>query len=125
LEKKTEREVAIAIARILKDKKAEDILVLNIKKRLFFADFFVISTVKNERQAAAIAQEVEEKMGTFGIRKIRKEGANSGWLILDTGGVVVHLFNPHLRNFYALSDLWGDAPKTKWEAKNLSKESKR
>ncbi|HKB70266.1 MAG TPA: ribosome silencing factor [Thermoanaerobaculia bacterium] len=92
------------------DKKASDLLVLNLAEISSFADYFVICSASSERQAQAIADAVEEKLRTRGRRPISVEGyAASRWILLDYGEVLFHVFLEESRRFYALERLWGDA----------------
>ena len=92
------------------DKKGSDILLLDIRDHAVFTDFFLLCNGENERQlqamAEGIAESAKKKMSTlpWGI-----EGeASSGWLLVDFGDVVVHLFSDEKRRYYNLDDLWGD-----------------
>lgn len=92
------------------DKKASDLLVLNLTDISSFADYFVICSASSERQAQAIADAVEEKLRARGRRPISVEGyAASRWILLDYGEVLFHVFLEESRRFYALERLWGDA----------------
>lgn len=91
------------IKSLIEDKKGEEINVLDVTGRFPFADYFVIATGKNERLLKAIANEIKENDSQF--KKI--EGSEeSGWLILECDDVIVHLFSPDLRVYYALETLW-------------------
>jgi len=86
--------------------------MLDLRKVSLLADFFVICSGSSERQLNAIQDGiVEELRNTEHRRPIRREGtASSGWLLLDYGDVVVHVFAPEEREYYQLEDLWADAP---------------
>jgi ribosome-associated protein len=76
-----------------------------------FTDYFVITAGANERQLRAINRTVSERMADAGIRPERAEGAAaSGWIVLDYGDVLVHIFSEEQREFYRLEDLWAEAP---------------
>ena len=103
-------QLARAAADIAYDKKASDILVLDIKDVSSFADFFVICTGTNVRQIAAIAEALDEGLDKQGARVLHREGtAESGWLLLDFGDVIVHIFAPKERDYYRLERLWNEA----------------
>jgi ribosome-associated protein len=107
--------VAITCARIADKKKAQDIVVLDISKLTFIAEYFVICTGINERQLHSIADEIKEKMQKLSIQKIGIEGYNEAmWILMDYGDVIVHLFGKEMRSFYDLELLWGDAPRVPW-----------
>jgi len=98
----------IAAAR---DKKATDIVVLDLRKTVGFTDFFIICTGNNPRQIAAIADAVRETLKRdLGERPALSEGVDrSEWVLLDYFNFVVHIFSPECRTFYALERLWGNA----------------
>ena len=109
------RRLAARIAQIADEHKAEDILVLDVRGRLFLTDYFVIASGQNPRQLRAIAEEVQREAREAGVRLIGAEGLPvSRWVLLDYGDVVVHLFEPTTRAFYDLEMLWADAPRVVW-----------
>jgi len=92
------------------DKKASDLLVLNLTEISSFADYFVICSAGSERQAHAIADAIEETLRSRGRRPISIEGyAAARWVLLDYGEVLFHVFLEESRRFYGLERLWGDA----------------
>ena len=92
------------------EKKASDLLVLNLAKISSFADYFVICSVGNDRQAHAVADAIEETLRRRGRKPISIEGyAASRWILLDYGDVLFHVFLEESRRFYGLERLWGDA----------------
>jgi len=92
------------------EKKASDLLVLNLSEISSFADYFVICSAGSDRQAHAIADAVEERLRTLGRRPISVEGyAAARWILLDYGEILFHVFLEESRRFYALERLWGDA----------------
>jgi len=105
------RAVADIVVQAAGDKKAEDILVLNVSELTTIADLFVICTGRVERQVQAIADAVREKTEEAGRRSFGVEGYAAGrWVLIDLGDVVVHAFVPEERHLYRLERLWGDAP---------------
>ncbi len=93
------------------EKKASDLLVLNVSEVSSFADYFVIFTVSSDRQAQAAADAVEESLRRLGRSAESVEGRSTGrWILLDFGEAVFHVFLEEARRFYALERLWGDAP---------------
>ncbi|TMC05446.1 MAG: ribosome silencing factor [Chloroflexi bacterium] len=93
------------------DKKAEDILVLNVAEVTTIADLFVICSARGERQAQAIADGIVEKAKAAGQQPFGVEGYSAGrWILIDLSDVVVHVFVPEERDLYRLERLWGDAP---------------
>ncbi|HEY3093152.1 MAG TPA: ribosome silencing factor [Vicinamibacterales bacterium] len=95
----------------VQDKKALDVVVLDLRKAGGFTDFFVICTGANPRQITAIADSVEDRLRTeFGERPHLTEGAEkSQWILLDYFNFVVHIFSRECRDFYQLERLWGNA----------------
>jgi ribosome-associated protein len=93
------------------DKKALDVAVLDLQGLSTIADFFLVCSARSTTQAETIAEAVRGALRTEGVRPRHNEGsAESGWLLLDYGDVVVHVFLEETRGFYALERLWGDAP---------------
>ena len=99
------------------DKKAIDVVTLDLRGVAGFADFFVIATGNTDRQVKAIHDAIH-----FGLKKEhdtlprRTEGAaEARWVLLDYFDVIVHVFTPEARDFYRLEQLWGDVPKTEHE----------
>jgi ribosome-associated protein len=109
----TAQEVALLAAVAASDKKAEDILVLDVSELLVVTQYFVICTGRTNVQVRAIADEVEEQLRVkAGEKPIGREGAGEDkWVLLDYADVVVHVFQPEERDFYRLERLWGDAPR--------------
>ncbi|WP_025784814.1 ribosome silencing factor [Sporosarcina sp. D27] len=93
------------------DKRAEDIVVLNMEGVSLIADQFVICHANSERQVQAIAREIADKASEENYDVKRIEGMESGrWVLVDLGDVVAHIFHKDERGFYNLERLWGDAP---------------
>jgi ribosome-associated protein len=92
----------------LDDDKGEDIVVIDLRGKSTIADYMVIATGRNSRQLAAMATHLDAKLTKAGVKQISVEGAKTGdWVLLDGGDVVVHLFRPEVRTFYALEKMWG------------------
>lgn len=106
-----ESRVRVAVAAAL-DKKAFDLDVLSVGDLTSIADYFILASASNERQAAAIADSVVEKLkADLGVRPLLVEGTTPGrWILLDFGDFIVHIFTEDVRRFYGLERLWGDAP---------------
>jgi len=93
------------------DKRAEDIIVLNMKGVSYLADYFLICHANSDRQVQAIAKEMADQAGKSGYDVKRLEGFDSArWVLVDMGDVVAHVFHKDERAFYNLERLWGDAP---------------
>lgn len=95
------------------EKKAEDVMAIDVAELLVVTDFFVIATGRTDIQVRAIADAVEDALREkLGVKPIGREGAAEGkWVLLDFADLVVHVFQPEEREFYRLEKLWGDAPR--------------
>src|SRR5438477_12515676 len=103
-------EVARKVVDIASDRKAEDIVMLDISKVSIIADYFVICSGTSDRQVRAIAREIDEQLGKAGVNPISVEGMNDArWVLMDYGSVLVHIFDPATRTFYQLEQLWAGA----------------
>jgi len=101
-------------AELMLDKKALDVVLLDVRGMTSYADWFVLGSGESERQVGATAEYLREKLREEGFRTIGSEGFETGhWVLLDYGEVVVHLFSTEVRAFYDLDGLWADAPKEK------------
>ena len=97
-------------ARAALDKKAEDVVVLDLRKGSAFTDFFVLASGTSQRQIVAIADSVQEAMRAQDLRPKHVEGyPRQEWILLDYSGFVVHILTPRQRSFYDLERLWGGA----------------
>ncbi len=104
-------------ARAALAKKADSLLVLDLQAISTIADYFVICCGASTTQVRTIADAVEASLKAEGAHVSHREGLpESGWMLLDYGDVVVHIFLPETREFYALERLWGDAPELPIEA---------
>ena|SRR5437868_1702058 len=95
------------------DKKASDMVALDLRQIASFAEYFIIASGANQRQVQAISDEINEQLKKqLGTRPVRVEGYNSAeWLLMDYGDFIVHIFNKEARDFYDLERLWRDAGK--------------
>lgn len=109
--------MAFAAATFADDKKAEDIVIMDVQGISPVADYFVICTATSMPHLKAIRNEVKDR---FWVEHNRKpiavdEKMESLWIILHYGDVMVHVFHKEKRDFYALEELWGDAPRVSWQ----------
>jgi ribosome-associated protein len=103
------RQIAAAIA-AADDKKALDLVVLDLRKAAVFTDFFVIGSAANARQIRAIADSVMDALAADGVKPAHIEGyERSDWVLIDYFDFIVHIFTPETRLFYGLERLWGNA----------------
>jgi len=92
----------------LEDDKAENIVTLDLAGKASFCDRMVIATGLADRQIAAMAEHLSEKLHKAGMKRVQVEGAGGAdWVLLDAGDIVVHLFKPEARTMYALEKMWG------------------
>lgn len=111
----TALERAKEIAKLIDNKKGEEIRVLHIGTLTSIGDYFVVATGNSTTQVKSFSDEVEEKLSAQGLKPRRIEGYNTAqWILLDYGEVIVHLFLKETREFYALERLWADAPQVEW-----------
>lgn len=110
-------EVKLAI-QCASDKKAYDLVALDLRSIASFTEFFIIATGANQRQVQAIADEIKEQLKEqLSSRPVRIEGYASGeWVLVDYGDFIVHVFNKEAREFYDLARLWLDARKVELPA---------
>ena len=99
------------IAELVADKKAQNIKALDVRGLTIIADVFIVCTANSEPQMKAIYNSVREGMREIGMAPINTEGVYSGgWLLMDFGSVLFHIFRQEARDFYDLDGLWADAP---------------
>ena len=107
-EAQTAARTAIAAA---VEKKGRDLRALDVGDLLGITDYFVLVSAASERQLGALAEEVERQLKDAARRPVRREGSKeSGWVLIDYGDVVVHVFSEDQRSHYGLDRLWADAP---------------
>jgi ribosome-associated protein len=95
---------------VLADRQAEDTVLLDVRDIASFADYFVITSASNPRHMRALVETLHRELRGEHIRAKHQEGAeDGGWVLLDYGDVIVHLFSPEMRSLYALEDLWNAA----------------
>jgi len=109
-------ERACLCARVAADHKARDITVLDMRGITPLYDFLVLATGSSRRQIHTLAEEIDAALRAEGDRRLGIEGYEaSKWVVQDYGDVVVHVFEPEVRGYYSLEDLWADAPRLDWE----------
>jgi ribosome-associated protein len=103
-------EIARAAVDAAANKKAEDILLLDIREVASMADYFVICSASTDRQVKSVVEGIEEELKQDGVRPVHVEGdQGSGWVLVDFGEVVCHVFKPTEREYYRLEELWQGA----------------
>jgi ribosome-associated protein len=107
----TPEETVAAVADLAADRKALDIVQLDLRGMIGYADYFVICSGRTDRQTRAIHDAIHEGMKARGILPRRVEGVSEArWILMDYLDVVVHVFTPDTREYYRLEQLWGEAP---------------
>jgi ribosome-associated protein len=107
------RELALTAAQAAADKKAQDIVLIDVADQLYITDAFVIASAANERQVGSIVDAIEEALLNLPekAKPVRREGERQGrWVLLDYIDVVIHVQHAEEREFYALDKLWKDCP---------------
>lgn len=99
------------------DKLAENLVAIDVTGPMPLTDIFLLASGRNERQVAAIADGIEEKLHEIGIKYLRREGREGGrWVLLDFGDLVCHVMHEEDRMYYSLERLWSDCPVVKLDA---------
>lgn len=108
---KTDQEIINEVIDYLDDRKAEDIVALDLREHANIADYFIIATGANKPHLKALYDGLQKLFKDAGFKGFHKEGVpDSGWMIMDYHGIMVHIFERELREFYDLEKLWKDAP---------------
>ncbi len=111
-----QKDEALAAAHVLIDKKAQDVMLLEISEVVSYADFFLLCSGRSVVQVKAIADAVEQHLREQGFRPLHIEGLSEGrWVLLDFDELIVHVFLKETRQFYNLERLWDDVPCTRFE----------
>ena len=101
--------LAEVILSALKERKAFDIVKINVQEKTSVADYFIVASARSSTQVKSLSEHIEEAVEKNGGRVLRREGVQDArWIVLDFGDVIVHLFNDETRLFYHLERLWGD-----------------
>lgn len=105
----TNKEYALLAGKTLSDKKAQDIVIIDISEKASFADYFVICSGTSERQINTLVDDVEEAFAKENLFAKTIEGKqNSGWILMDFGDIIVNLFTREMREKYSIEKVWGD-----------------
>jgi len=107
---------ACLCARVAAEHKARNVIVLDMRAITPLYDYFVLATGTSRRQIHTATEEIDAAMREHGDIRLAVEGYEaSKWIVQDYGDVVVHLFTPETREYYAIEELWADAPRIDWE----------
>lgn len=105
------KELAVVAATAALDKLATDVVAIDVSSHLALSDVFVVCSAANERQVAAIVDNIEDELRDRGHKPLHREGGRDGtWTLLDYPEIVVHVFLAEAREFYRLERLWNDCP---------------
>jgi len=111
------------IIKLLEDKKGEEILPIDLRKKVDFADYFLLCSAHSTKHAQGLADYVTLELEKIGIMPLSVEGMEQGnWIVLDYGSIVVHIFYEPIRRLYNLEELWLDQPQRR--VKKLSQEKR-
>ena len=112
------RQLAVAAARTAADNRGQNIVILDVRQLTPMFDYFVIATGSSRRQLHAMSEEIDRHLESeLNDKRLGIEGYNeSRWILLDYGSVVIHLFEAETRDYFALEELWAEAPKIPWQA---------
>jgi ribosome-associated protein len=114
--RKSSKELAKLCTRAAQEKKAENPVILDVRKLCSFTDFFVIISGRSTRHVQGLAEAIESEMRSKKLSTAKAEGLNEGtWVLLDFNDVVVHIFYTETRKFYDIEGLWHDAPRISLE----------
>lgn len=110
------RELAIMAAVAMDEQRAEDVIVLDMRALVDYADFFVIGSASSLTRMRGVSRWVEKVLTKHGGKRLNQPDREASWILVDFGDVLVHVFDNAAREFYRLEDLWGDAPQIEWES---------
>jgi len=104
------KEKCLTICKILSDKKANDIVYIDVASKSSLCDYFIVCSGRSSTQVKALSENLEEKLSKeYGVEPTRRDGVREGrWSVLDYGDVIVHIFENETREFYHLERLWSD-----------------
>ena len=100
-------QLAEVVRATLDEGKAEDITMIDLRGRASFADLMVVATGRSQRQLAALADHVDQKLSALGWHSAVEGLPQGDWVLIDAGDIIVHLFRPEVRSFYNLERMWG------------------
>ena len=116
------RKLAVQAARAADEKQGDNIIILDIRKISAIADYMMFMTVNSSPHLLAVLQEIEELFSPSSVTLLHQDGGrHSSWVVLDYGGIVIHIMHYEARTFYAIEKLWRDARKVRWLKNSLEK----
>ena len=106
------QELALRLARLIEDKKGEDLVIIDVRGRASYTDFILICSARSARHVQGLAEFIESESARQGLRPLSVEGLPQGhWVVMDYQDAVVHLFYEPLRKVYDIEGLWSEAPR--------------
>lgn len=108
------RELALLAAGAMDEQRGEDILILDMRDLVDYADFFVICSASSLTRMRGVSRWVEKTLLQQGAKRLNQPDREASWILVDFGDILVHIFDNQAREFYRLEDLWGDAPRVDW-----------
>ena len=110
------RELARLAAVAMHEQRAEDIVVLDLRQLVDYADYFVIGSAASLTRMRGVSRWVEKVLAKHGGKRINQPDREASWILVDFGDILVNVFDAQAREFYRLEDLWGDAPQVEWRS---------
>ena len=105
----TNKEYALLAGKVLSEKKAQDIVIIDIQEKASFADYFVICSGNSERQVQSLTDDVEDAFAKQNLFVKSVEGRHgSGWILMDFGDIIINVFTKEMRERYNIEKVWGD-----------------
>ena len=115
----TSKEMAQLAAKVLDEKLAEDIIIIDVALKSSFADYLILANGRNQRQVTALCDDVEDAFAKEGILPKGIEGkGGTGWVLLDLGDIIVNIFEKDVRDKYSIERVWGDCTITAYGESN-------
>ena len=111
---KKNRRLAVAAAVAMDGQRAENVLILDLRGLVDYADYFVIASAASVMRIRGVARAAEKTLAALGAIRLNRPDRDTGWALLDFGDVIVHIFDSAAREYYRIEDLWGDAPAVEW-----------
>lgn len=103
--------LAKKIIELLENKKAEDIVLIDVRQKVDYADFFIICNAHSTKHTQGLYEFISDELEKIGIKPLGVEGLELGqWIVMDYGSVILHIFYEPIRKIYALEELWEDSP---------------
>ena len=119
------RELAILAAVAMHEQRAEDIIILDLRELVDYADYFVVGSAASLTRMRGISRWVEKTLSKHGGKRLNQPDREAAWILVDFGDVLAHVFDREAREFYRMEDLWGDAPQIEWRDRIPEKAEKR